>query len=43
MSEKEFKEPFNIFYFLGLLLVLLLPTLPATLTWLRVANGFAPF
>ena len=34
-----FKDPFNIFYFIGFILVLLLPTLPATLSWLKF-SGF---
>jgi hypothetical protein len=41
MADKEFKEPYNILYFLGLIAVLMIPTLPATLTWLRVFNGYA--
>ncbi|SHH27208.1 hypothetical protein SAMN02745129_1671 [Ferrimonas marina] len=36
MADKEFKEPFNLFHLLGLLAVLLIPTLPATLTWLKL-------
>jgi hypothetical protein len=43
MSEHKVSEPFNILYFLGIVLALLLPTLPATLTWLRVVNSYAPF
>ncbi|MDF4403751.1 hypothetical protein P3471_14340 [Vibrio parahaemolyticus] len=43
MADKDFKEPYNIFYFLGFIAVLLIPTLPATLTWLRVMNGYAGF
>jgi hypothetical protein len=43
MADKEFKEPYNVFYFLGFIAVLLIPTLPATLTWLRVMNGYAGF
>jgi hypothetical protein len=41
MADKEFKEPYNILYFLGFIAVLMIPTLPATLTWLRVFNGYA--
>lgn len=43
MSDQEFKEPYNIFYFLGFIAALLIPTLPATLTWIRVMNGYAGF
>lgn len=43
MSDHKVTEPFNFLYFLGVVLALLLPTLPATLTWLRVVNGYAPF
>lgn len=43
MANQEFKEPFNIYYFLGVVAVLLIPTLPATLTWIRVLNGYATF
>ncbi|SEG43610.1 hypothetical protein SAMN04488244_11425 [Vibrio hangzhouensis] len=43
MSDTEFKEPYNIFYFLGFIVALLIPTLPATLTWIRVLNGYAGF
>lgn len=43
MADKDFKEPYNIFYFLGFIAVLLIPTLPATLTWIRVMNGYAGF
>jgi hypothetical protein len=43
MSKAEFKEPFNVFYLIGFILVLLIPTLPATLTWLKVFNGYSPF
>lgn len=32
--SQPFKEPFNAMYFLGFILVLLLPTLPASLSWL---------
>ncbi|ROV58803.1 hypothetical protein EGH82_16620 [Vibrio ponticus] len=43
MADKDFKEPYNIFYFLGFIAVLLIPTLPATLTWIRVFNGYAGY
>ena len=35
MSSQPFKDPFNFMYFIGFILVLLLPTLPATLMWLK--------
>ncbi|WP_255091196.1 hypothetical protein [Vibrio aestuarianus] len=43
MADKDFKEPYNVFYFLGLIAVILIPTLPATLTWIRVFNGYSGF
>ncbi|WP_446640732.1 hypothetical protein [Vibrio sp. PNB22_3_1] len=43
MADNDVKEPYNIFYFLGFGAVLLIPTLPATLTWIRVMNGYATF
>jgi hypothetical protein len=36
MSEENFKDPYSIRYFLGFLVVMLIPTLPATLTLLKV-------
>lgn len=42
-SDSDFKDPYNVFYFLGLLAVLGLPTLPAILTLIRIANGYATF
>lgn len=30
--QHDFKEPYNIYYFLGFVAVLLIPTLPASLT-----------
>lgn len=36
MADENFKEPFNVFYFLGVIVALLLPTLPATLTWIKL-------
>ena len=41
--DKDFKEPFNIYYALGVLGALIIATLPATLTWLRVLNGYMTF
>ncbi|MEI8671356.1 hypothetical protein P4S52_04520 [Vibrio sp. SA48] len=43
MADQDFKEPYNVFYFLGLITVILIPTLPATLTWIRVFNGYSGF
>ncbi|MCG3729859.1 hypothetical protein [Vibrio cincinnatiensis] len=43
MADKVFKEPYNVFYFLGFIAALLIPTLPALLTWIRVANGYSGF
>lgn len=37
MSE-PFKDAFNIYYLIVFILVLLIPTLPATLSWLKVAG-----
>ncbi len=37
MSE-QFKDPFNILYLLVFVLLLLIPTLPATLSWLKFAG-----
>lgn len=36
--SQPFKDPFNIFYFISFILVLLLPTLPATLSWLKFSG-----
>ncbi|ABV37462.1 conserved hypothetical protein [Shewanella sediminis HAW-EB3] len=36
--SQPFKDPFNIVYFIGFILVLLLPTLPATLSWLKLTD-----
>ncbi|QLE85927.1 hypothetical protein FLM48_13130 [Shewanella sp. Scap07] len=36
--SQPFKDPFNAVYFIGFLLVLLLPTLPASLSWLKHAG-----
>ncbi|WP_256377996.1 hypothetical protein [Paraferrimonas sp. SM1919] len=38
MSSEQFKEPYNIYYFLGFILALLIPTAPATLTLLKHAG-----
>lgn len=43
MADKVFKEPYNVFYFLGFIAALLIPTLPALLTWIRVVNGYSGF
>ena len=32
VADENFKVRFNLFYFLGVIVALLLPTLPATLT-----------
>lgn len=34
--SQPFKDPFNIGYFIIFILALLIPTLPATLSWLIV-------
>ena len=36
MSEENFKDPYSLRHFLGLLVVFLIPTLPATLTLIKV-------
>lgn len=36
--DSNFKEPFNVLYFLGIVAVLLVPTLPATLTWIGILS-----
>lgn len=38
MSNENFNEPFNFSYFLGVIVALLLPTLPATLTWINILS-----
>ena len=35
---EPFKDPFNILYFIGFILVLLIPTLPASLSLLKLAG-----
>lgn len=43
-DNKDFQDPFNVFYFLGFLAAfLMIPLLPATLTLIRVFNGYATF
>ncbi|GMM88411.1 hypothetical protein QTO05_13785 [Vibrio fortis] len=43
-DNQDFKDPFNVFYFLGFLLTFAaIPLLPATLTLYRVFNGYATF
>ncbi|CAH7456876.1 conserved hypothetical protein [Vibrio chagasii] len=43
-DNQDFKDPFNVFYFLGFLVAfLMIPLLPATLTLIRVFNGYATF
>ena len=36
--SQPFKDPFNIIYFIGFILVLMIPTLPATLSWLKITG-----
>ncbi|WP_220736333.1 hypothetical protein [Shewanella sp. c952] len=36
VMSQPFKDPFNIVYFIGFILVMLLPTLPASLSWLKI-------
>ncbi len=43
MADHDFQEPYNIFYFFGFIAALLIPLLPATLTWIRVVNGYSVF
>lgn len=40
MSSKNFKDPYNLGYFLAFVAVLAMPTLIATLTWVRVLGGW---
>ncbi len=37
--EHDFKEPYNLNYFIGFLIAMLLPTLPASLTWLGILSN----
>jgi hypothetical protein len=39
--DSEFKEPYNVWYFLGFIASLAIPTLPAILTWIKVFNGYS--
>lgn len=34
--EQDFKDPYSFKYFVGFLVVMGLPTLPASLTWLGI-------
>ncbi len=36
--SQPFKDPFNIVYFLVFIVVMMIPTLPATLSWLKLAG-----
>ncbi|AQS36839.1 hypothetical protein Sps_01674 [Shewanella psychrophila] len=36
--SQPFKDPFNIIYFIGFILVMMIPTLPATLSWLKLTG-----
>ncbi|KDM93202.1 membrane protein [Photobacterium galatheae] len=36
--DHHFKEPYNLKYFFGFLVAMLLPTLPASLTWLGILS-----
>lgn len=36
--SQAFKDPFNIIYFIGFILVMMIPTLPATLSWLKISG-----
>ncbi|EDQ01081.1 hypothetical protein KT99_10283 [Shewanella benthica KT99] len=36
--SQPFKDPFNIIYFIGFILVMMIPTLPATLAWLKISG-----
>ncbi|MBL4830540.1 MAG: hypothetical protein JKY55_11745 [Aliivibrio sp.] len=38
-TDKEFKDPYNVFYFIGLLLALVPATLVASLTMYKVLSG----
>ncbi len=37
--DANYKDPFSFAYFLGLIAVILLPTLPATLTWIKMLSS----
>lgn len=36
--DANFTEPFNVWYLIGFMLVLLVPTLPASLSWLKLSG-----
>ncbi len=36
--DENYKDPFNVAYFLGFVAVVLIPTLPATLTWIGMLS-----
>lgn len=38
-TEQEFKDPYNVFYFIGLLLALVPATLVGSLTMYKVLSG----
>ncbi|MGF1763744.1 hypothetical protein [Aliivibrio kagoshimensis] len=38
-TEQEFKDPYNIFYFIGLLVALVPATIVASLTMYKVLSG----
>lgn len=38
MSEENYKDPYSLRHFVGLLAVFLIPTLPATLTLFNVLS-----
>ncbi len=38
MMDANYKDPFNAVYFLGMVAVVLIPTLPATLTWIGMLS-----
>jgi hypothetical protein len=40
-TSSEFKDPYNVAYFLGFVAVLALPLLPAILTWTKVMGGYS--
>ena len=39
MSSEHFKDAYNIWYFLGFIAVLAMPTLPMLISWTRVIAG----
>jgi hypothetical protein len=40
-ASAQFKDPYNVAYFLGFVAVLSLPLLPAILTWTKVMGGYS--